>query len=146
MSGRGTNAGESSGCTGCCAVARKACPGSREPGAHHGTAAGYDYITDRESAMDGHVTHCKFKQMLHMVIQCRKRGIVHRGIRDGNLMFDENDRLELIDFGYSALIENGNRGWFRTFAGTPAIAPPEWLIARIRTRVIYRMAAWYLVV
>ena len=59
----------------------------------------YDYINSQESAMDEDIAHCLFKQVLLVVIECHKHGIVHRDIKDENIMFDHTNHLKLIDFG-----------------------------------------------
>jgi serine/threonine protein kinase len=77
----------------------------------------YDFINDRESAMDEIIAHCRFKRVLHTVIECRKRGIVLRDINDENLMFDNTDRLKLIDFGGAVFLDSAVNGTFTSFAG-----------------------------
>ena len=44
----------------------------------------YDYINGQESAMDEDIAHHLFMQVLDTVIECHKRGIVHRDIKDEN--------------------------------------------------------------
>ena len=93
----------------------------------------YDFINERESAMDEDVAHCLFKQVLATVIECHKRGIVHRDIKDENIMFDRTNRLKLIDFGGATYLdnaENAANGTFSSFAGTIEVAPPEWFTER----------------
>jgi proto-oncogene serine/threonine-protein kinase Pim-2 len=93
----------------------------------------YEFISDRESAMDEDIAHCLFKQVLVLVIECHKRGIVHRDIKDENIMFDSTDHLKLIDFGgatYLDYVENAATGKFNSFAGTLEVAPPEWFAER----------------
>ena len=86
----------------------------------------YDYINSRESAMDEDIAHCLFKQVLDTVIECHKRGIVHRDIKDENLMFDHTHHLKLIDFGGATFLDSAVDGTFKSFAGTLELAPPEW--------------------
>jgi len=86
----------------------------------------FEFISDRESAMSEDIAHSLFKQTLHIVMECYKLGIVHRDIKDENLVFDDTDHLKLIDFGCATFVDHTVNGKFTTFAGTLAIAPPEW--------------------
>jgi protein-serine/threonine kinase len=90
----------------------------------------YDFISNRESAMDEDMAHCLFKQALRIVIECYNLGIVHRDIKDENLVFDDTDHLKLIDFGCAAFYDHAVDGAFHVFAGTLAITPPEWFKER----------------
>ena len=78
----------------------------------------HDYINSRESAMDGDMAHHLFKQVLLTVIECHKRGIVHRDIKDENVMFDHMKHLKLIDFGGATFLSYAVDGTFNSFAGT----------------------------
>ena len=88
----------------------------------------FDFISDRESAMSEDIAHSLFKQSLNIVMECFKLGIVHRDIKDENLVFDDTDHLKLIDFGCATFIDHTVNGKFTSFAGTLAVAPPEWFI------------------
>jgi serine/threonine protein kinase len=86
----------------------------------------YDYINTQESAMDEDIAHHLFKQILDTVIECHKRGIVHRDIKDENIMFDHTNHVKLIDFGGATFLNYAHNGTFTSFAGTLECAPPEW--------------------
>jgi len=86
----------------------------------------FDYIQCQESAMDEDIAHCLFKQVLLTVPECHKRGVVHRYIKDKNIVFDHTNHLKIIDFGGAAFLDVAANGKFTSFGGTPELAPPEW--------------------
>ena len=88
----------------------------------------FDYISDRECAMDEDVAQFLFAQIFQIVIRCFQNGVVHRDIKDENIMFDENDKLKLIDFGCATFVNvNDGDGKLRKMEGTRAFTIPEWL-------------------
>lgn len=68
-----------------------------------------------------------FEQVVAMAIGCRKVGVVHRDIKDENLIVESNARtLKLIDFGCGAF--SGTKdSLFDEFSGTVQYSTPEWL-------------------
>ena len=58
----------------------------------------FDYISDRECAMDEDVAQFPFAQIFQIVIKCFQNGVVHRDIKDESIIFDENDKLKLVNF------------------------------------------------
>ena len=51
----------------------------------------FNSVNDLESAINEDMVHCLFKQVLVIVIEFRKLAIVHRDIRNENLVFDDTD-------------------------------------------------------
>ena len=88
----------------------------------------FDYINELKSAMSEGEARKLFKQVLQIAIGCHNCGVVHRDIKDENIMFDAEGKVKLIDFGCATFINvNDDHGRLRKFAGTRALAPPEWL-------------------
>lgn len=75
--------------------------------------------------------HFIFKQLLDIVSYLSGQGIVHRDLKDENVVVDADYRIKIVDFGCAARIPwigygvGREEGWFEKFNGTLAFAPPE---------------------
>lgn len=84
----------------------------------------YDYI-DEKKTIDMEVARNFFEQIVDVVAACHDRGIVHRDIKDENLLVDlTSQELTLIDFGAAGRLKRGD---YYRFDGTRVYSPPEWI-------------------
>ena len=66
-----------------------------------------------------------FQQVTRTIIMCHQRGVLHRDIKDENIIIDiKTLEVKLIDFGSGCLVQEGD---YNEFEGTPIYAPPEWV-------------------
>jgi len=76
--------------------------------------------------------HKIFCQLLSVVNYLASCGVVHRDLKDENVVVDADYRIKIVDFGSATAMprsltasEDDNEGWFDKFNGTLAFAPPE---------------------
>lgn len=72
-----------------------------------------------------------FREVVKAVAYLHQRKLVHRDIKPENVLLDENRRVKLCDFGFSAPIQAGEKR--DTFCGTQQYLPPEIVMGHEQT-------------
>lgn len=80
---------------------------------------------------ENYFSETKAKHVYHQLIDAleyiHSRGIVHRDIKCENILFDENDVLKIIDFGFASCYKGSKRAMSETYCGSRAYCCPELL-------------------
>lgn len=80
---------------------------------------------------ENYFSEAKARHVYHQLIDAleyiHSRGIVHRDIKCENILFDDNDVLKIIDFGFASCYKESRRAMSETYCGSRAYCCPELL-------------------
>jgi len=85
----------------------------------------FDHMKSRGKLSENEARHF-FKQILSAVDFCHSNNIIHRDLKDKNILLDFQSNIKLIDFGLSNFSDGVLRD--RTYCGTPAYSAPEMIL------------------
>lgn len=84
----------------------------------------WDYINNN-GPLNEHVAKLFFKQIVETVLEMKSKGVLHRDIKDENILVDlATFELKLIDFGAGTYYTEED---LFDFQGTRVYSPPEWV-------------------
>ncbi|XP_059963386.1 PAS domain-containing serine/threonine-protein kinase isoform X2 [Mesoplodon densirostris] len=92
----------------------------------HGSGLDLFAFIDRHPSLDEPLASYIFRQLVSAVGYLRSKSIIHRDIKDENIVIAEDFTIKLIDFGSAAFLERGKL--FYTFCGTVEYCAPEVLM------------------
>ncbi|XP_017070273.1 PAS domain-containing serine/threonine-protein kinase isoform X2 [Drosophila eugracilis] len=89
----------------------------------HGSGMDLWTFIERRPLMDEKLGSYIFRQVADAVNYLHEQKILHRDIKDENIIIDQNFNIKLIDFGSATFMEEGK--FFSTFYGTTEYCSPE---------------------
>ncbi|KPP70564.1 hypothetical protein Z043_110594, partial [Scleropages formosus] len=89
----------------------------------HGEGVDLFEFIERQPLLDEPLASYIFRQLVAAVSYLRGKGILHRDIKDENIIIDTQFHIQLIDFGSATRMEPGKL--FQVFCGTLEYCSPE---------------------
>ncbi|KAI8839851.1 kinase-like domain-containing protein [Chytriomyces cf. hyalinus JEL632] len=89
------------------------------------TCASFDLFECIDHSLPEPVARRIFAQIALAVNHLQVKGLVHRDLKDENIVVDSNYNIRIIDFGSAAPIPKSQRAFFAQFQGTALYASPE---------------------
>lgn len=86
----------------------------------------FEFIDRQRKPIDEKLASFIFRQLISAVSYLHSNSIVHRDIKDENIVINEIFHIKLIDFGSAAYVHKGKQ--FATFCGTFDYCAPEVLL------------------
>lgn len=92
----------------------------------------FDYISERGVLREETAKEI-FKKTIKAILSCHERGVVHRDIKDENILIDwATLEIKLIDFGSATFLSCSNcTSCRKDYDGTRVYSPPEWITHRV---------------